>query len=101
MSVVTWTTAFAVLPRSPAGFLTQATLASGAVIGAVALLAGSSGWQQVAGWVFVASAALAFYVGAALMLDAVYGKTVLPLLRRGQAEPIEYPRGDPGVKVGQ
>jgi len=101
MSVVTWTTAFAVLPRSPAGFLAQATLACGALIGAVALLAGSSGWQQIAGWVFVASAALAFYVGAALMLDAVYGKAVLPLLGHGQAEPVEYPRGDPGVKVGQ
>jgi hypothetical protein len=26
---------------------------------------------------------------------------VLPLLRRGRAEPVEYARGDPGVKVGQ
>jgi uncharacterized protein len=101
MSVVTWTTAFAVLPGSPAGFLAQATLATGALIGAVALLAGSSGWQHVAGWVFVASAVLAFYVGAALMLDAVYAKAVLPLSRRGQADPVEYARGDPGVKVGQ
>jgi succinate-acetate transporter protein len=93
MSVVTWTTAFAALPRSRMGFLTQATLASGSVIGAVALLTGASGWQQVAGWVFVAAAALAFLVGAALMLDAAYG--------RGEAEPVEYALGDPGVKVGQ
>ena len=101
MSVITWTTAFAAMPRSSVGFVAQATLASGAAIAAAGLLAGSSGWQQVAGWVFVAAAALSFYVGAALMLDTVYGKRALPLLRRGQAEPVEYGLGDPGVKVGQ
>lgn len=101
MSVVAWTTAVAALPRSPVGFLAQATLGSGAAIGAAGLLMGSSGWQQVAGWVFVAAAALSFYVGAALMLNVVYGKQALPLLRRGRLEPVEYGHGDPGVKVGQ
>lgn len=101
MSVITWTTAFAALARSPVGFLAQATLASGAAIAAAALLIPSPHWAEIAGWVFVAAAALSFYVGAALMLDAVYGKVVLPLLRRGQAEPVEYSLGDPGVKVGQ
>jgi uncharacterized protein len=101
MSVVTWTTALAALPRSPVGFLAQATLAAGAAIGAAGLLAGSAHWQTVAGWVFVAAATLSFYVGAALMLDTVYGKAALPLLRRAQAEPVEYAHGDPGVKVGQ
>jgi len=101
MSVLSFTTAAAVLPRSPVGFMAQATLASGAAIAAAGLLAGSSGWQQVAGWVFVAAAAFSFYVGAALMLDTVYGKAALPLLRRGEAAPIEYALGDPGVKVGQ
>jgi succinate-acetate transporter protein len=101
MSVVAWTTAVAALPRSPIGFLAQATLGSGAAIGAAGLLAGSPGWQQVAGWVFVAAAALAIYVGAALMLNAVYGMRALPLLRHPGAEPVAYAHGDPGVKVGQ
>jgi hypothetical protein len=101
MSVIAWTTAFAALPRSPLGFLTQATLGSGAAIGAAGLLMPSSSWQQVAGWVFVAAAALSFYIGAALMLNMVYGLRALPLLRRGAAEPIQYELGDPGVKVGQ
>jgi len=66
MSVLSFTTAAAVLPRSPVGFMAQATLASGAAIAAAGLLAGSSGWQQVAGWVFVAAAAfsLAWLLGA-------------------------------------
>jgi succinate-acetate transporter protein len=101
MSVVTWTTAFAALRRSPAGFLAQATLATGAVIGAVSLITGSAGWQHTAGWVFVAAATLSFYVGAALMLDNVYGKVALPVLLGGGAEPVQYEHGDPGVKVGQ
>jgi succinate-acetate transporter protein len=101
MSVVTWTTALAVLPCNPAAFLAQATLGSGSAIAAAGLLAGSSGWQQVAGWVFVAAAALAFYAGAALMLDTVYGKAALPVPHGGTGRPVEYSRGDPGVKVGQ
>ena len=101
MSVITWTTAFAALRHSPIGFLAQATLGGGAAIGAAGLLTGSSGWQQAAGWVFVAAATFSFYVGAALMLDSVYGKVALPVLLRGGAEPIQYERGDPGVKVGQ
>lgn len=93
MSVVTWTTALAVLPRSPVGFVAQATLGSGAAIGAAALLMGSSGWQQVAGWVFVAAATFAFCAGAVLMLTTVYGL--------GEGEPVQHAHGDPGVKVGQ
>jgi succinate-acetate transporter protein len=101
MSVIAWTTAFAALPRSPMGFVAQATLGSGAAIGAAGLLLGSAGWQEVAGWVFVAAAAFSIYIGAALMLNMVYGLRALPLLRRGETEPIQFARGDPGVKVGQ
>ena len=101
MSVITWTTAFAALSSNPVGFVAQATLAAGSAVGAAGLLLGSSTWQEIAGWLLVAAAAFAFYVGAALMLDTVYGKAVLPLLRRGHADPIAYDRGDPGVKVGQ
>lgn len=101
MSVVTWTTAFAALARSPIGFLAQAILGTASAIAAAALLTASPGWEEVAGWLLVASAASCFYAGAALMLDAVYGMRALPLLRRGAADPVEYARGDPGVKVGQ
>jgi succinate-acetate transporter protein len=109
MAVITWTTALAALARSPGGFLAQAALGTASALAATALLMGSPGWAEVAGWLFVAAATLAFYVGAALMLDNVYGIVVLPLLhwRRGNrpgtkpAEPVQYALGDPGVKVGQ
>ena len=89
MAIITATTAFAVLPRSPVGFLMQGTLATGSLIAAIALIAGSAGWQQVGGLLFVVAAALAFAVGAVLMLSG------------GSGELVEYERGDPGVKVGQ
>ncbi len=110
MAVISWTTAFASLARNFGGFLAQAVLGSGAAIAAAALMAGAGGWAQAAGWVFVAAGVLCFYVGAALMLDNVYGIVVLPLLQRGArnnvpgrrpAEPVQYEDSDPGVKVGQ
>jgi uncharacterized protein len=76
-------------------------LAAGSAFAAAGLLLPSASLQEVGGWLFVAAAVFGLYAGAALMLESVYGIAVLPLLRRGQAEPVEYARGDPGVKVGQ
>jgi succinate-acetate transporter protein len=103
MAVITWTTAFAALAQGLGPFLAQALLGAGATIAAPALLAGGLGWRHAAGWVFVAAAALLFYTGAATMLDNVFGKHVLPVLRWGepQPRPIQVESGDPGVKVGQ
>jgi succinate-acetate transporter protein len=109
MAVISWTTAFAALARGPGGFLAQGTLAAAATIAAPALIGGHAAWIHAAGWVLFAAAVLFFYVGAATMLDNVYGVVVLPLLRwRGgnrlgsePARPVEWEHGDPGVKVGQ
>ena len=88
MAVISFTTACAALAHSVPGFVAQATLGAGATLGAIGLLAGSSGVQQVAGWVFCAAGALAFAVGALQMVS-----------KPGDA--VEYEHGDPGVKVGQ
>jgi succinate-acetate transporter protein len=88
MAVISFTTAFAALAQSVPGFVAQATLGTGATLGAVGLLAGSSGVQQVAGWVLCAAGALAYLVGALQMLS-------------GPKDAVEYEHGDPGVKVGQ
>lgn len=101
MAVITWTTAFAALARSGAGFVSQATLGTGAALAAAGLLAPSAGLQHAAGWVFVAAGTLAFYAGAAVMLDAVYGMSALPFGGPRATAPLQYAHGDPGVKVGQ
>ncbi|HEU5372117.1 MAG TPA: GPR1/FUN34/YaaH family transporter [Gaiellaceae bacterium] len=88
MAVISMTTAFAALAHSVPGFVAQTTLATGATLGAIGLLAGSSGVQQVAGWVLCAAGALAYAVGAYQMVSA-------------PGDAVEYEHGDPGVKVGQ
>jgi hypothetical protein len=89
MAIITWTTAFAALARSPLGFAAQALLGTASAFAAAGFLDGSSGWDDLAGWFFVAAAAVAFAAGAWTMVTGAHD------------EPVQYEQGDPGVKVGQ
>src|SRR5437868_5519374 len=86
------------------------TLAAGSGLAAIGFLQGSHYIQHWAGWVFVISALLAWYVATAMMLKAAAGKTVLPLFKGDRAanvpgetptRSIELKWGEPGVKMGQ
>ena len=110
MAVITWTTAFAALARSPFQFISQATAGAAAAIACAGLIAGSAVWQHIAGWVFVAASALFMYHGAAYMLNALFGQVVLPHFSWRRVEnafgaeplqPLEVPDAELGVKVGQ
>jgi uncharacterized protein len=57
-------------------------LVPGFGLAAVPLVGGAAGFGYVGGWFLVASAALAFYGAAALVLNSAYQRTVLPLLSR-------------------
>ena len=85
-------------------------LAAGAGLASVAFLSSSTGAQHAAGWVFVISAALAWYVGTGMMLKGAAGQIVLPLFKTDKASntpgakptrAIELEWGEPGVKKGQ
>jgi succinate-acetate transporter protein len=87
------------------GFLT-----AGSAVAAIAFLNSSTGTEHLAGWLFVISSILAWYVGTAMMWKAAAGKVVLPL---GHTEkeanvpgseptrPIQLAWAEPGVKKGQ
>jgi succinate-acetate transporter protein len=86
------------------------TLAAGSGILAGAFIYGSHGWVQVAGWVLVISAGLAWYTAAAMLLAGTTGRTILPLgkykrsanMPGGQAvRPIQLEWAEPGVRQGQ
>lgn len=86
------------------------TLAAGAIVAAIALLGNSTTTEHVAGWLFVISAVLAWYVATAMMLKAAAGKVVLPLFKteaeanKPGATPtraVELEWGEPGIKQGQ
>jgi hypothetical protein len=86
------------------------TLAAGSGLAAAAFLSGNLGTQHAAGWVFVVSAALAWYVASAMMINAAAGKTILPLFKLDAAankpgatptRAIELDWAEPGVRMGQ
>jgi len=86
------------------------TLAAGSGLAAIGFLQGDAYIQHFAGWVFVISAALAWYTASAMMLKAAAGRTVLPLFKlQSEANmpgaqptrPIQLEWAEPGVKMGQ
>jgi uncharacterized protein len=80
------------------GYLTDATPTAG------------EGWLQAGGWVLIASAILATYTAAAMMLESSFGRVVVPLgkpTKRANlpgetvTRAIEYAQAEPGVRQGQ
>lgn len=102
---------FAAIPRGAGMVGTLGCLAAGSDLLAIAFFTGNVNIRDAAGWVLVASVGFAVYTAAALLFaESAGGKTVLPLGKAGRAAnipgrrimwPIQYPQGDPGVKVGQ
>jgi succinate-acetate transporter protein len=110
LAVITGLGALAALGESLMMALLLGCLAVGAGFTSAGFWAGSTWPLDVGGWLFVASAAIALYVAAAMMMENSFGRTILPLFktRRGgnvpgrrPNRPLEYPLGEPGVKIGQ
>jgi succinate-acetate transporter protein len=110
LACVTASGAVASLAENLGLFAVLSTLAAGSGILAGALIYGSHGWAQVAGWVLVVSAACAWYVATAMMLAAAGGRVVLPLGKLSReanrpggrvTRPIELEWAEPGVRMGQ
>ncbi len=79
-------------------------LAAGSTAAAIANIIGSLAIARIGGWLFLISAVAAWYTASALMIESVFGYSVLPI---GKAESLEHaPRlaigvGEPGVTHGQ
>jgi succinate-acetate transporter protein len=110
LGAITWMGALAALGESLGLFAVLGTLAAGSTVAAVGEIIGWGGVTEAAGWIFIASAAFAWYVASAMMLEGVYGRVVLPVGKYSRAanvpgtplpEPVEFSHGMPGVKVGQ
>jgi succinate-acetate transporter protein len=87
-----------------------ATISAAAAVAAVGFLRDNITTQHAAGWVFVAAAALAWYMGTAMMLTSAAGKVVLPLFKREHdanvpgktpTRAIQLEWAEPGIKHGQ
>jgi succinate-acetate transporter protein len=110
LAAVTVAGAVAALGDNLALFAVLASLAVGAAFLGIFYYDGGSGWQEAGGWVLIGSSILAFYTATAMMLEAAWGRVVLPLGEprvqanvpgRKVTRPIEYHDGEPGVRHGQ
>jgi uncharacterized protein len=97
----------ALVARNGALFAVLGTLTAGSILLAISYLIGSSTLLTWGGWVLLASALLAWYTATAMMLEAVAGRSLLPLFQFAPAAhephpiPVQFASGEPGVKMGQ
>ena len=110
LTLVTSFGALGALAQNLGIFTVLATLAAGSALTAAGFYAGSLGTVRACGWLFVVSAAAAWLVAGAMVLEHAYGRTIIPLGKWSAranipgikaTDPIAYPAGMPGVRVGQ
>ena len=110
LAAITISGTFAALAES--GLLTAVlgSLAAGASFTAAGYWIGSLTTTEIGGWLFVASAALAYILATGMMLEGSTGRAIIPLGKwskdanvpgRQTTRPIERATGMPGVRAGQ
>lgn len=110
LALVTGSAMFAALAQNIGTFLVLGALAAGSALSAAGFYAGSLGVVQIGGWLFVASAGMAWLTATAMMLEHAFGRTIIPLGKWSRAGnvpgrtptlPMSYSEGMPGARVGQ
>lgn len=106
LAAITWAGAAAALFESVALSAVLTLLAAGSTFAAIGYSVDLSWARTTAGWVFVGSAIVAWYVATAMMLEGVRGRPVLPVGKRERANAyapglIPFRPGEPGIRHGQ
>ena len=110
LTLVTGIATLASFAQSMLTAIVLGTLTAGAALTASGFYAGNLGLQHAGGWLFVISAAAAWLTAGAMVLESAFGRTIIPLGKwsksanvpgRAPTQPIAYPQGMPGVRVGQ
>jgi succinate-acetate transporter protein len=104
LALTTWIGTWIATAASGALTAVLAFLAAGSTATAVGELVGSSAWAALGGWLFIVSAALAWYTATALLAESSFGRAVLPLFKPGRAQQMpafSAGLGEPGVRRGQ
>ncbi len=110
LTLVTSFAALGALAQNLGIFTVLGTLAAGAALTAAGFYAGSLPTLRAGGWLFVISAAAAWLTAGAMVLENSWGRTIIPLGKWSKranipgakaTDPIAYPAGMPGVRVGQ
>ena len=110
LTLVTGFGALGALAQNMGVFLTLGVLTAGSAVTAAGFYAGNLPVVQAGGWLFVVSAAAAWLTAGAMVLEHSFGRTIIPVGKWSKqanipgakvTDPIAYPAGMPGVRVGQ
>lgn len=109
LAAITWSGTLAALAENLGLASVLGTLAAGATCMGVGFIADIAGWRTAGAWFFIASAILAWYTATAMMLEGTFRRVILPVGKmrapdmpgRQPRQVIQFPAGEPGVKVGQ
>lgn len=110
LTLVTFFAALGALAQGLGVFTTLGVLTAGSAVTAAGFYAGSLATVQAGGVLFVISAAVAWLTAGSMVLEHAFGRTIIPLGKWSKkanipgaraTDPIAYPAGMPGVRVGQ
>jgi succinate-acetate transporter protein len=110
LTLVTFWGAIGALAQNMIVFVTLGVLTAASAVTAAGFWAGSLGTVNAGGWLYVISAAAAWLAAGAMVLEHSFGRSIIPLGKWSKrasipgakvTDPIAYPAGMPGVKVGQ
>jgi succinate-acetate transporter protein len=102
LAAVTWMCTLAAFAESIGLVAVLFTLAVGSTLEAIARLVGNGGVHIAAGYLFIISAIIAWWVASAMMFEEAYGHPIMGVGRRKpRAMPLTAGTGEPGVIRGQ
>ena len=110
LTLITFWGALASLAHNMLLFITLGVLTAASAVTAAGFYAGSLATTQAGGVLLVISAAAAWLVAGAMVLENSFGRSIIPMGKWSKkanipgakiTDPIAYPSGMPGVKVGQ
>lgn len=110
LTLVTFWGAIGALGQNLLVFFTLASLTAASAVTAAGFWAGNMVTENAGGWLFVVAAAAAWLAGGAMVLEHSFGRSIIPVGKWSKranipgakvTDPIAYPAGMPGVKVGQ
>ena len=104
LAAITWVGTWAATAVSKGLVGVLGFLAAGSTVMAIAQLIGNVALTEIAGWLFIIAAVLAWYVASALLLESVFDHPMLPVGKNQharEAAPFAIGLGEPGVMHGQ
>jgi uncharacterized protein len=101
LAAITWMCTLAGFAESLGLGSVLGVLAIGSTLEAIARLTGTAGLHMAAGYAFVISAILAWWVASAMMFEESYGHPILGVGKKLRRRDVAVGMGEPGVIRGQ